>query len=211
MEASLGKEGILKNIRKALTQSANQPFPGIEKNDFAFEGGDQDLSVCFAEKFTSLLGKFSFCQNEEDLVSQIGALANERGWTEIHCADENIKTALSSFGFPAFSEKQLADVDVSITKCEVLVARTGSMVLSSTESSGRLPSVYAPIHICIAKASQLVYDIKDAITFMQKKYGDKLPSMISFATGPSRTADIEKTLVVGVHGPKEVFCFLLDK
>ncbi len=85
------------------------------------------------------------------------------------------------------------------------------MVLSSTESSGRLTSVYAPIHICVAKASQLVYDIKDALDFMQKKYGNQLPSMISFATGPSRTADIEKTLVVGVHGPKEVFCFLLDK
>ncbi|HYE54693.1 MAG TPA: LUD domain-containing protein [Chitinophagaceae bacterium] len=46
---------------------------------------------------------------------------------------------------------------------------------------------------------------------MQTKYGDKLPSFFSFATGPSRTADIEKTLVVGVHGPKEVYCFLIDQ
>ena len=211
MEASTGKEGILKNIRKALTQSVEQPFPGIEKINFAFENTSDDLTVLFAERFSSLLGKFSFCVNEEDLVNQIRQLVLDRGWTEVHCADENIKGALLSFGFPAFSEKQLADVDVSITKCEVLVARTGSMVLSSTESSGRLTSVYAPIHICIAKSSQLVYDIKDALEFMQKKYGNQLPSMISFATGPSRTADIEKTLVVGVHGPKEVFCFLLDK
>jgi L-lactate dehydrogenase complex protein LldG len=71
--------------------------------------------------------------------------------------------------------------------------------------------VYAPVHICIAKTSQVVYEVKDAIQFLQKKYGDNLPSMISFATGPSRTADIEKTLVVGVHGPKEVYCFMLDK
>jgi L-lactate dehydrogenase complex protein LldG len=70
--------------------------------------------------------------------------------------------------------------------------------------------VYAPVHICVAKASQLVFDVKDALKILQKKYGDQLPSMISFATGPSRTADIEKTLVVGVHGPKEVYCFLLD-
>jgi L-lactate dehydrogenase complex protein LldG len=211
MEASTGKEGILKNIRKALTQPVDQPFPGIEKINFAFEKPDDDLSVLFAERFSSLLGKFSFCANEEDLVNQIRQLVLDRGWTEVHCADENIKGALSSFGFPAFSEMPLGDVDVSITKCEVLVARTGSMVLSSTESSGRLTSVYAPIHICIAKASQIVYDIKDALEFMQKKYGNQLPSMVSFATGPSRTADIEKTLVVGVHGPKEVFCFLLDK
>jgi L-lactate dehydrogenase complex protein LldG len=118
---------------------------------------------------------------------------------------------LSSFGFKSFSNKELKDADVSITICEVLIARTGTLVLSSAVSSGRTTSVYAPVHICIAKVSQLVYDVKDAIVFLQTKYGGQLPSMISFATGPSRTADIEKTLVVGVHGPKEVYCFLLDK
>jgi L-lactate dehydrogenase complex protein LldG len=56
-----------------------------------------------------------------------------------------------------------------------------------------------------------VYDVKDAIALLQDKYREQMPSMISFATGPSRTADIEKTLVVGAHGPKEVYCFLLDK
>jgi L-lactate dehydrogenase complex protein LldG len=56
----------------------------------------------------------------------------------------------------------------------------------------------------------LVYDIKDALVFVQSKYQNNIPSLITFATGPSRTADIEKTLVVGVHGPKEVYCFLVD-
>jgi L-lactate dehydrogenase complex protein LldG len=46
---------------------------------------------------------------------------------------------------------------------------------------------------------------------MKEKYGGHLPSLITLATGPSRTADIEKTLVVGVHGPKEVFCFLIER
>jgi len=55
----------------------------------------------------------------------------------------------------------------------------------------------------------LVNDIKDALLNIKNNYS-KLPSLITFATGPSRTADIEKTLVVGVHGPKEVFCFLVE-
>ncbi|MBP6687047.1 MAG: LUD domain-containing protein, partial [Lacibacter sp.] len=76
--------------------------------------------------------------------------------------------------------------------------------------SGRTTSVYAPVHVCIAYASQLVYDLKDALLALREKYNGQLPSFISFATGPSRTADIEKTLVVGVHGPKEVFVFLID-
>jgi L-lactate dehydrogenase complex protein LldG len=56
----------------------------------------------------------------------------------------------------------------------------------------------------------LVFDISDSLAAF-KAESDALPSMISYATGPSRTADIEKTLVVGVHGPKEVYCFLVDK
>ncbi|MFN5422602.1 MAG: lactate utilization protein C [bacterium] len=211
MEASSAKEGILKNIRKALTQRADQPFPAIDKTEFSFAPTNEDLAVMFAEKFTSLQGKFSLCESEEELVVKISQLVDERSWNDVYCVDENIKSALASFGFNQFTEKQLVDSDVAITKCELLVARTGSMVLSTSESSGRTTSVYAPIHICIAKTSQLVYDVKDALAILQKKYGAQLPSSISFATGPSRTADIEKTLVVGVHGPKEVFCFLLDK
>jgi L-lactate dehydrogenase complex protein LldG len=91
------------------------------------------------------------------------------------------------------------------------VARTGTLVLSSAVSDGRTTSVYAPAHICLATTNQLVYDIDEALANMQQRYGSQLPSLISFASGPSRTADIEKTLVTGVHGPKEVFCFLLEQ
>jgi L-lactate dehydrogenase complex protein LldG len=99
---------------------------------------------------------------------------------------------------------------VSITSCEKLVARTGSILLSSASASGRTTSVYAPAHICIAYTDQLVDDIGDALMQAVAQH-PQLPSLITLATGPSRTADIEKTLVVGVHGPKEVFCFLVER
>ena len=70
--------------------------------------------------------------------------------------------------------------------------------------------MYAPVHICVAYTHQLVYDLKDALLLLKKKYGNHLPSFITFASGPSRTADIEKTLVTGVHGPKEVYVFLVE-
>jgi L-lactate dehydrogenase complex protein LldG len=82
--------------------------------------------------------------------------------------------------------------------------------MSSVQQSGRTTSVYAPIHICIAYSKQMVYDLKDALTFLKEKYKNNIPSQITFASGPSRTADIEKTLVTGVHGPKEVYCFLVE-
>ena len=77
-------------------------------------------------------------------------------------------------------------------------------------TEGRTASVYAPIHVCIAYTSQLVYDLGDAFKALRQQHGDRFPSLVSFATGPSRTADIEKTLVVGVHGPKQVYLFLVE-
>lgn len=117
-----------------------------------------------------------------------------------------IKDAGASF----VDYNDLATCDASITSCEALIARTGSIMMTAASQSGRTASVYAPVHICIARSSQLVYDVRDALQMMKDKYKENLPSLITFATGPSRTADIEKTLVVGVHGPKEVYCLLLQ-
>ncbi|HMW27640.1 MAG TPA: LUD domain-containing protein, partial [Ferruginibacter sp.] len=86
----------------------------------------------------------------------------------------------------------------------------GTIVMSAAQQSGRTTSVYAPVHICIAYSSQVLFDLKEALSFLKQKYSGNIPSLITFASGPSRTADIEKTLVTGVHGPKEVYCFLIE-
>jgi L-lactate dehydrogenase complex protein LldG len=91
-----------------------------------------------------------------------------------------------------------------------LVSRTGSVLISSKQASGRRLLVFPNIHIVVAYSSQLVHDIKDALKFIRKKYNNHLPSMITTISGPSRTADIEKTLVQGAHGPKEIYIFLID-
>ena len=98
---------------------------------------------------------------------------------------------------------------IGITRCEFLIARLGSIIISSKQD-GRRINIYPEVHIVLALASQLVPDLKDALKSIRKKYADGLPSMISVITGPSRTADIEKTLVMGAHGPKELYVFFID-
>jgi L-lactate dehydrogenase complex protein LldG len=82
-------------------------------------------------------------------------------------------------------------------------------MVSSSQGSGRKIFGHAPIHIIIARASQVVMEIGDALAAMKGKYGE-MPSQISLITGPSRTADIEKTLVLGAHGPRDLYVFLLN-
>jgi L-lactate dehydrogenase complex protein LldG len=148
--------------------------------------------------------------NRQELAFQFNSLIKKSDWQKVYCIEDSIRELVGLSLEERFTDKDLAGCDVSVTSCECLVARTGSLVMSTAQASGRTASVYAPVHICIAFSSQLVYDIKDALVLVKDKYKDHLPSLITFATGPSRTADIEKTLVVGVHGPKEVYCFLVD-
>lgn len=210
MKFSPSKESILKKIRKALSHSTPLPFPQSENNQPVFPSSSEELDVVFAEQFNALGGRFIFCVNRQELAFQFNSLLKKSDWQKVYCVEQNILDLVGNSLEDRFTEKDLADCDISVTSCECLVARTGGIVMSTAQASGRTTSVYAPIHICIAFTSQLVYDIKDALTLVKDKYKDQLPSLITFATGPSRTADIEKTLVVGVHGPKEVYCFLVD-
>ncbi len=210
MNVSPSKENILKKIRKALSHSTPLPFPQSEGNGTVYQPLQQEAEVEFAEQFTKLQGKFIFCINRQELAFQLGSLVRKQDWQKVYCVEEVIIDSLSAQIEDRLVKTDLAHCDVAITSCEYLVARTGSIVLSASTASGRSTSVYAPIHICIAYTSQVVYDLKDALQAVKDKYGNNLPSLITFASGPSRTADIEKTLVVGVHGPKEVYLFLVE-
>lgn len=208
MNVSPSKENILKKIRKALTTSTPLPFLQSEGNNSLFQPSQQENAIVFAEEFTRLQGKFVFCLDHTELAAQLAELVRHRGWTKLFCREEALAKIT---GLPA-GETALASCDAAITSCEALVARTGTIVMSTATESGRTTSVYAPVHICIAYTHQLVYEVKDALQRIKEKYhGGGMPSFITFASGPSRTADIEKTLVVGVHGPKEVYVFLIDQ
>lgn len=211
MHVSAAKENILKKIRKALTQSTPLPFPGSEGNTSVFQPSQQEMEIEFGEQFSALLGRFVYCADKEELASQLSALIETNQWEKVYCTEPSLREDLPATLFDQFAGVELADAEVSITTCEALVARTGSILLSAAQESGRTASVYAPVHICIAFTDQLVYDIREALQGVKEKYAGKLPSLITLATGPSRTADIEKTLVVGVHGPGESYVFLTER
>jgi L-lactate dehydrogenase complex protein LldG len=210
MNISPSKENILKKIRKALSHSTPLPFPQSEGNQQVYPPLQQEPEVEFAEQFTRLQGKFIYCINRQEFAFQLASLVRKQDWQKLFCLEEPVLAGVSEQVRELITTNDLAGCDAAITGCEFLVARTGSIVMSTAQESGRTTSVYAPIHICVAYTKQVVTDMKDALVGAKQKYGNNLPSLITFATGPSRTADIEKTLVVGVHGPKEVYVFLIE-
>ncbi len=92
----------------------------------------------------------------------------------------------------------------SVTGCDCLVAQTGSIFVSTRSAAGRTASVLPENHLVLARRDQIVPDLPAAFALLRQRYGDHWPSAISLITGPSRTADIEKILVMGAHGPKRL-------
>ena len=215
LKTSKARENILSRIRKGLAeQPLPMPFPEVEKSteDIFTENNAAAAEEVFAEAFINLGGKFIFCENEQELIDNINILHESRGWAQLLCADNRLVKLFNNnkveIVIPA--DARYENADACITGCEMLVARTGSVLLSSMQNLGRMAPVYFPVHIIFAYANQVVPDIEDGFAMLKKKYGSDLPSMINLTTGPSRTADIEKTLVVGVHGPGEIFCFFIN-
>jgi L-lactate dehydrogenase complex protein LldG len=168
-----------------------------------------DAITCFKNELEAINGKCILCEDESDLYSKLGNFAKQHNFPYLFCRDNYISEQLAKNEIPfSTNEKDFESMQAGITGCEFLIARTGSVLVSSASQSGRQMNVYPPVHIVLAHISQLVSYPEDALKAIQEKYEKYLPSTISTITGPSRTADIEKTLVLGAHGPKEFVVFL---
>jgi len=201
---------MLKKIRKALLEKRDNPYPQLEEGALYLRE-EASLEEQFARQLQDVGGHFIFCENGIDFVENLLALADNFKWRKIYCWEPEMQQLLSFYGFPFYeTDKDFEQAEAGITLCESLIARNGSVMLSNQQAAGRRLSIYPHHHIVVARSGQLVPDLKEAFQMLKNKYGQQVPSMISTITGPSRTADIEKTLVLGAHGPKELFVFLID-
>lgn len=210
MREATPKERMLKQIRKALIEKTDNPYPRLEESGPIYKQSDELLEIQFAQEFSKINGQFLFCENKDQCVEDLKQLITERNWTEVYIWENALAWLKNNIEAIKSDELNFEAANVGITTCDALVARTGSIMITNASEAGRRLSIYPHIHVVIAFTSQLFSDIGEALTFIQNKYGDKMPTMISNTTGPSRTADIEKTLVLGAHGPREIFVLLID-
>lgn len=211
MDNLMSKEKILKKIRTALLNKSDMPYPDQPMDEKVFQSSEESLEVTFAEELQKVNGSFIYCEHLSEFIQNLNVLIKDKKWKHIHCWDPLLKDVFKSAEFSSYTDSQELELaEVGITRCEALVARTGSVLVSSAQSSGSRLSIWPPVHIVVATPNQVLPDISDAMKLMKEKYGEDLPSMMSLTSGPSRTADIEKTLVLGAHGPKELYVFLVE-
>ena len=104
--------------------------------------------------------------------------------------------------------KDLFNFDVGITRAQAGIAETGTLVLDSSVEQNRLVSLVPPVHIAILDAARIYATLGETLAMLQS--GNEISPAITFITGPSRTADIELTLAIGVHGPQALYVIIMQ-
>jgi len=110
--------------------------------------------------------------------------------------------------------KLFTEADVGISGANLAVAESGTLVIISNEGNARLVTSLPPVHIALVTTEKFVETLEQAVSLVKAltvaSAGMKLTSYVSLITGPSRTTDIEKELIIGVHGPQELHVIVLD-
>ena len=208
---STTKEKVLKKVRNALISRADNPFKDADFNSPIFRELKEEPVVEFVMNLKKAGGEFVYCANEKDITDNLKQLLKQKNWDEFYLVDDKLTNLLQSADIPFENDPQkFTDQIAGVTRCDFLVARFGSVVVSSGIDSGRRMFAYPESHIVVASIKQVVSELKDALKGMKKRYSGNFPSQVTVITGPSRTADIEKTLVMGAHGPRELYVFMVD-
>jgi L-lactate dehydrogenase complex protein LldG len=190
----VARDHILARVRAALQLPAHQPPPPTTAPIFPPVTNPE---ARFREEFAALQGEF--IESGETLAGFLKGFARI-----VTDGSELVSKAIGE------ANSRVSQCDLGVSSCDCLVAQTGSVIVSTISAGGRALSVLPPTHLVVARRDQIVPDLATAMALLRRRYDKHWPSALSVITGPSRTADIEKILVMGAHGPKRLALYFMD-
>jgi L-lactate dehydrogenase complex protein LldG len=211
------RDKILGRIRTALARRTPPPKrTGEPAPWFHPQAPDaESLIARFKAEFELLKGEFLRVPAADDARLVLNTFLDRHAIRTIAASDDPILRQL--FGArdvrwidpKAVAGASLDGVDLGVTRADALAATTASVFLSARSGTGRALSVLPPTHLVVALKDEVVLDLSEGLKVWERLYGSRWPSNAFIITGPSRTADIEKMLVLGAHGPKRIVTLLL--
>jgi L-lactate dehydrogenase complex protein LldG len=229
-----GRDAVLARVREALSRNTDSHVKaqtmGHDSQACAPEAPAQrwlppvgstpgDRIERFARYCETLKTRFEVVRDLNAAADLTRSISRDESWQRVGAHHEPmVERCVADIGLAAcwtdeqkdHDPSELEKCDAGITTCEALIAQTGSVLVTCVGNGGRALSVLPPHHVVIATADQLVPDLAAGYQVIRDRYGDNLPTQITFITGPSRTGDIERILVLGAHGPKRLTVILVD-
>ncbi len=228
------RDKILSRIQKnlAVFPSTSEfalksiPLLEVQRSAIPRRQEDKSLTALFEEELTLIGGKLIKVNSKEELYASLRNVFKKENYRNVILSRERfldelqLEDGLQSLAPGTILSRitdrdvvnQLKSADVGVTTCEFLAAETGTIVLHSSPTAPRTLSLLPRAHVVIAREDQILPTVAACL---EKIYDQRDKSThsccVTLISGPSRTADIEKVLVTGVHGPKELFVFLVLK
>ncbi|MGH7969246.1 MAG: LutC/YkgG family protein [Limisphaerales bacterium] len=222
------REKILARVSEALKTPAPVPASahghpagapaagssrGLQARNWLPKVGEsfEERLAAFRKNALYLKADFRLLNSLAEMAEFLVGLRDAEKWGKVGVhSGELTDLVAAKLGLPlcrtdaGYEVAELESCSIGLTECDALVAQTGSVLVTSRSAGGRALSVLPPHHVVLARREQLIRDLPDAFALLKRKYGANYPSFISFITGPSRTGDIERILVLGAHGPRRL-------
>ncbi len=201
--------GLDRDTSKDMDKARGSKIDKTEEVKRIHDTQEKNLTAIFADELLALDGIFTLCSQEDLLHLVLNELQNYGfsrilAWEEDQLPDGLIDF-LSSNGIQV-SEQFDEDVEAGITGAQSAIAETGTLVLASGKGRAQFISLTPEVHFVVLRTSDIVKNIYQALELPNLRKS----SAITLISGPSRTADIEMTLTLGVHGPRVVHVFCLQ-
>jgi len=221
------REEILHTIRKGL--KGVDPEKTFDDRNFQFEAEEVqklieeqqgNLKTQFIGELNKVNTNVIEAGSEDEVKSFLQDIIKEKElksfsiWESQFLKEINLKQELKEKGLKLLTAKNknsISKADIGITEVDYTIADTGTLVLLTDKNQPRSVSLLPPIHVAIVRPANLVRNIKDLFIILKSRLqnSEDITSCMTFITGPSRTADIELSLTLGVHGPKELYVVIL--
>ena len=209
------KEQMLARVRNALIERQEALFKDIDQRTETWIPIKEEdgTAITFVQNFKEQGGVFIYLESEAEFVECIKQLAPENGWEPLWCTSPDMQRLLEKYNilYTESKEREPKQKLVSLTGCECLVAQTGSIILSDAMTRTREAYALPDILLVYATTEQIVPGMRTAFQTVKRKYAKSKPSQLTVITGPSRSTDIEQTLVIGASGIRQVAVFLVDE
>lgn len=239
MSATVAREAMLDDIRRALNRDGKSASPNTRPGIYASSQPDHlvaeikrhcqqrrdELIKQFESELTKVGGRFHRATTAESAFQFVEQIVSDRQAKTMVAYDTRLIDGIdlpkrveeSGVGFVIESDSDFirtaAVADLGLSGVDYALADTGTLVLVARKGQARAISLLPPVHIAVLKPEQVISGLNDLFPLLRSETeagGGNLSSAVTFITGPSRTADIELTLVIGVHGPQQLHVILLD-
>ena len=214
-KGTTNKEQILAKIRNATIEKPEAMFKDIDLRTDTWQPIKEEdgNAITFVQKFKDMGGIFIYLENEAELGECMRQLAPQNGWEPLWCNHPDMQELLKRYGVSCQNEalKEEGHKCVAFTRCEHLIAQTGSILITDENTLSRQLYNQADVLLVLAHTEQIVSGIKDALHSLKDRLGEQKASQAILITGMTRTYDIEQHLVTGVHGPRQIAVFLIDE